>query len=368
MLNFFDKKDYQVIKKIGGETMKEIDQHRKNNMLEKETSGLEEKDNESKIVDEVLLKEVQALKKHDEAKVLVTKAKNMIREVEDQTDACKLLLSDDLQAYEEAKQSLRTGGMDASEVLLNQLGYIEKDKKNYQKEEDLVFETKEDINTLVLHDVSSGKITGFLLSIGGGIMMFGVLMYYAMRRMEIRLDTKNIVSSETVHTIFGWFGTQIGRPYDAWNGGLLVGVVVLVIMVIIYLIRINIKGSKNLYFAAKQLKEAEIYTIHKENCKKEMDKVDAHIHDAIETLKTYQILLNEQKGKLERIFYFEGGQDVPNYHEKSLIEMKETEDLLDAITGFMATSMSEEGKLSGKSTLFLHRAKSRMQKMIERLY
>jgi len=48
--------------------------------------------------------------------------------------------------------------------------------------------------------------------------------------------------------------------------------------------------------------------------------------------------------------------------------MRDTQGLINSIRSFIATAMSEEGKLSGKSTLFLHSAKSKMQKMIERLY
>jgi hypothetical protein len=283
-------------------------------------------------------------------------------------DACKLLLADDLKANEEAKHLLKEGGMDASEALLTALGYVADRGEDVQEEENIVFEAKEDVEPIMLKDISSGRFTGFLFSLFGGIATLLGFLYYATNKLGMTLDITQIPSSETFHKIFGWFGTQIGRPDDALNGGLLVATAVLAVMVIIYVIRVSLKGSKNLHFATKQLEEAEVYTTHKGNCKEEMDKVDAHIHDAIETLKTYQVLFNEQKGKLERILHFEGGVEEPNYHEKSLTEMRDTQDLLDAIKSFMALPMSEEGKLSGKSTLFLHRAKSRIQKMIERLY
>jgi hypothetical protein len=48
--------------------------------------------------------------------------------------------------------------------------------------------------------------------------------------------------------------------------------------------------------------------------------------------------------------------------------MKDTHELIAAIKDFMSVSMSEEGKLSGKSSLFLHRAKSKIQKVLDRLY
>jgi hypothetical protein len=335
--------------------------------VEEISSEIEETAKELEAIEEEFPQEVKKLKKHDEAKVLVEKAKGIVQEAEDQMDACKLLLAEDLKEYEIAKQALKEGGMDASEVLLRALHYIADQKEEIEEGSDIVFKEK-DVDPIDVRDISSGKFTGFLFSLFAGIATLLGLVYYAANKLGMSLDITKIPSSEIFQPIFGWFGTQVGRPDDAVNGGLLVGAAVLVVMVIIYMIRVSLKGSKNLHFAAKQLEEAEIYTAQKGNCKEEMDKVDAHIHDAIETLKTYQILFNEQKGKLERIMHFEGGHDEPNYHEKSLIEMRDTQDLLDAMKSFITLPMSEEGKLSGKSTLFLHRVKSRMQKMIERLY
>jgi hypothetical protein len=298
---------------------------------------------------------------------LVEKAKVIVKEAEKQMDACKLLLADDLKAYEEAKKQLKEGGMDASESLLSQLGYVvDEDKK---EEEDItLFEPVEEVEPIALKDVSSGRFTGLLLSLLGGAATLGGLVYYATNKLGIPLDITKVPSNETIQSIFGWYGTQIGRSDDALNGGLVVGASVLAVMALIYIIRVSLKGHKNLHFAAKQLEEAEVYTTHKGSCKEEMDKVDEHIHDAIDTLKIYQVLFNEQKGKLERILHFEGQEEEPAYHEKSLNEMKETQELLDSIKTFMGLPMAEEGKLSGKSALFLYRAKSRMQRMIERFY
>jgi len=48
--------------------------------------------------------------------------------------------------------------------------------------------------------------------------------------------------------------------------------------------------------------------------------------------------------------------------------MQDTSELIHAIKDFMSVPMSEEGKLSGKSSLFLHRAKSKVQKVLDRFY
>ena len=308
------------------------------------------------------------MKKNDAAVMLVKKAKIIVKDAEKQMDECKLLLSDDLKDYDAAKKSLNEGGLNACETLLSELEYIDNTEETIE-EDVVVFEAKEDLPPIVLQDVSSGKFTGFLMALIGGAATLGGMAYVATEKLGVTLDLSKVPAPETVKPVFAYYGTLIGMNENASIGMALVAVVTLLVMWIIYAVRVSSKASKNLHFATEQLEEAEVYTAHKGNCKEEMDKVDAHIHDAIAILKTYQVLLNEQKGKLERILYIEGEkEELSEYHQKSISEMKETQGLINSIRSFMATAMSEEGKLSGKSTLFLHSAKSKMQKMIEGLY
>jgi len=323
---------------------------------------------EAEEVEETMISQVENMKKHDAAVLLVDKAKIIVNDAEKQLEACKLLLSDDLKGYEEAKKALNEGGLNACEALLLELGYIDVSEETIE-EDDVVFEAKEDLEPIRLQDVSSGKFTGFIMALIGGAATLGGMVYVATEKLGVTLDLSKISTPETIKPIFSWYGTLIGMKGDAFFGGALVLLITLLIMWIIYAIRVSTKGSKNLHFATQQLEEAEAYTAHKGNCKEEMDRVDVHIHDAIATLKTYQVLFNEQKGKLQRILHIEGEKEaLSEYHEKSILEMRDTQGLINSIRSFMATAMSEEGKLSGKSTLFLHSAKSKMQKVIDRLY
>ncbi len=319
-------------------------------------------------VQEEVISEVQNMKKNDQAVVLVGKAKNIVKESEKQLEACKLLLSDDLKEYEEAKKALNEGGLNTCEALLSESGYIDESDETIE-EDAVVFEPKEDLEPIRLQDVSSGKFTGFIMALIGGAATLGGMVYVATEKLGVTLDLSKVPTPETTKPVFAYYGTLVGMNENVNIGMALVAVVTLLVMWIIYAIRVSTKGSKNLNFATQQLEEAEAYTVHKGSCKEEMDKVDVHIHDAITTLKTYQVLFNEQKGKLQRILHIEGEKEaLSEYHEKSVSEMRETQGLVNSIRSFMATPMSEEGKLSGKSTLFLHSTKSKMQKMIEGLY
>ncbi len=336
--------------------------------VEENASEIEESVEETAAETEEVLVEAKKLKKHDEAVALVDKTKTIVKESEKQLEACRLLLSDDLKEYEEAKKALNEGGLNTCEALLSESGYIDESDETIE-EDAVVFEPKEDLEPIRLQDVSSGKFTGFIMALIGGAATLGGMVYVATEKLGVTLDLSKIPTPETIKPVFSYYGTLVGMNENTNIGMALVAVVTLLVMWIIYAIRVSTKGSKNLHFATGQLEEAEAYTTQKGNCKEEMDKVDVHIHDAITTLKTYQVLFNEQKGKLQRILYIEGEKEaLSEYHEKSILEMRETQGLVNSVRSFMATPMSEEGKLSGKSTLFLHSAKSKMQKMIDRLY
>lgn len=307
-------------------------------------------------------------KKHAKALYLVEKARRIVKEANERTDECKLLLETDLKEYQEAKSSLKDGGYDACVYSVKQLGY-QSTNDGSGEESTVVFEPKELLQPMVPKDVSSGKFTGFILALVGGFATAVGLVYLATEKLGITLNVAKVPSEDVMQSILAWFSTILGLHENVFIGAGVLGAAVLIVMILIYVIRVSLKARSNLHFAVKQFVEAEMYTEKKANCKAEMDKVDAHIKDTIATLKTYEVLFNEQQGKLQRIIYFEGEKEKStDYHDKSFFEIRETKELIRTIKDFMDTPMSEEGQLSEKSILFLQKAKDQIDKILERLY
>ncbi|MCF6243558.1 MAG: hypothetical protein L3J43_00810 [Sulfurovum sp.] len=320
-----------------------------------------------KVVEEskALTTQEKKLKKHQEAKKLVQEAKSIVQESENELQDCKLLLADDMHEYVEAVKALKIGGLDESKAFLSRLSDINLDSTDIDLDEK-VFEAKDDITPLNLKDVNSGKFTGFLFSLLGGAATFGALIYWATEKLGMTLDITKIPSNETIQTIFGWFGTQVGQQDDAMVGGILVAAAVLAVMALLYMIRVALKSSSNLHFAKAQMKETQKYITQKSNCKVEMDRVDAHIKDAVNVLKDYEILLHEQKGKLQRIFYFEEGKSkLSEFSNASLTTMEETQGLIEQVQKFIATPMSHEGRLSEEKENALEHAKLYADKLLK---
>lgn len=306
--------------------------------------------------------------KHEKALRLVEKAKKIVQEANDRAQACRLLLESDLKAYHDAKERLNAGGLDECISLVSELGDHSQD--DLEEEENIVvFEAKEEVKPIVLKDVSSGKFTGFLLALFAGAATAIGLVYLATEKLNMTLNVTRVPSEDIIQSILAWFSTIIGVHENVNIGTAVFGTSVFLVMVLIYWLRVSLRKNSNLHFAAKQFVEAQLYTEKKANCKTEMDKVDAHIKDTIETLETYEIVLNEQRGKLRRILHIEGKKDKSReYHDKSYIEIQDTKELIHTIKDFINTPMSHEGKLSSKSILLLQNTKDQIDKVLKRFY
>ncbi|HEY9130067.1 MAG TPA: hypothetical protein VIN02_09525 [Sulfurovum sp.] len=308
------------------------------------------------------------VKKNEKAHRLVEKAKKIVQEANENMKECRLLLESDLKEYNDAKEQLKSGGLDECISLVEKLDHQAED--DHQEEENIVvFETKEELKPIVLKDISSGKFTGLLLALLGGAITAIGLVYLATEKLDMTLNVTKVPSEDIVQSLLAWFSTIIGIHENVNIGAAVFGVLVLLVMILIYMLRVSLRANSNLHFAAKQFVEAQLYTEQKANCKEEMDKVDAHIKDTIETLKTYEVVFNEQKGKLQRILYIEGKKEKStDYHDKSFIEIRDTKELIHTIKDFIHTPMSQEGKLSSKSILLLQNTKDQIDKVLKRFY
>jgi len=308
-------------------------------------------------------------KKHVKAKHLVEKAKKIVREAEERTNECRLLLASDLKEYEDAKAQLKAGGLDDCASLVQQLGYQSNNDTPLEEVSTVAFETKEEVKPITIKDVSSGKFTGLILALFGGAATAIGLVYLATEKLNMTLNVTKIPSEDIVQSILAWFSTILGLHENVYIGAGVFGAIVLLVMILLYITRVGLRANSNLHFAAKQFVEAQLYTEQKVNCEEEMEKVDAHIKDTVDTLKNYEVVLNEQRGKLQRILHVEGEKEKStDYHDKSYAEIRDTKELIHTIKDYMDTPMSEEGKLSSKSELLLQNTKDQFKKVLDRFY
>ncbi|MEA1880400.1 MAG: hypothetical protein U9N11_07135, partial [Campylobacterota bacterium] len=218
-----------------------------------------------------------------------------------------------------------------------------------------------------LKDVSSGRFTAFILALIAGIATFMGVVYLATEKLNTVLDITKIPSNDKVNEIGATIATLVGLKEDFNFGVIVTTLAVLLVMFVVYKLRVGLKSGSNLRFANKQMVNAQNYITDKTNCKIEMERVDLHITEAIQTLADYQVVLNEQHGKLARIKHFEGtAPSLTSYHAKSIEEMNYTQHLVESILNFVIKPMSEDGKLSDESAFLLGNAKENMKEALKR--
>jgi hypothetical protein len=304
-------------------------------------------------------------KKHSKAKSLIQKSKKIVEEATKRIDACRLLLEMDLKAYEEAKSALCQGGLDQCVFLVKQLEYHKTDEE--EEKSTVTFKTPKAFKPMLVKDVSSGRVTGMFYALFGGVATAIGMVYLATQKLEMTIDMTKIPSENVRESVLAWFSTMIGMQEDVVIGTGVLGITVTLVMILIYVIRVRLKAKSNLHFAVKQFVEAELYAEQNPDCKEEMEKVDAHIQDTVGTLKAYQVLLNEQKGKLERILYFEGEKEKgASYRDRSLAEIEETKELVETINSLIEIPIVEDEKISDESIVSLQKAKEKLYTVLKK--
>jgi len=327
---------------------------------------------EHEMIDEEVLKEpieLRKVKRSIQAKLLVQEAESIVQGCNAQTVSSKLLLESDLHEYETAEASLNNAGLEDCILLLENLGYTDFSNEESVEEEVLDFETVDKISTFEVKNIQSGRFTAFIYGILGAIIFAIALVYLATEQLGITLDISHIPSYEILIDIASWFSIAVGLEKSFYTGLAILSASSLAIMVLIYVLRVNIRASSNLHFAEIQLEEVQVYQTAQGLSKWEMGRVEEHMRETLVTFKLYEVVFREQNMKLERILYIEGAKMQENeYHSKSLIEMKETKKLIEVIQKFMSIPMSEEGKLLEQSVRHLELLKLNINKVLDRFY
>jgi len=392
----------QVVDGIGNETL--VDEVPNSEITENEALELyvsdttENVENTTNIATDLIDSNIANLNKVDAVALLIKKAKILVEEADEQLDDCQVNVKKDLQEYEDVKSKLKSTVLDINNELLKQLDYqqeqletleAQEEGEQYGNEIDVLndiesnikvleesdfkeaspYEVKNTIAPMYIQEPSSGKFGGFLMGLIAGGATFAGMAYFASTKLGITLDPSKLPDMNTCKPIFEWYSKLIGQTDPNIGLGIMGGSALLVLW-IIYAMKKSAKATKNLEFAKDQLNQAEAYSQQKVVCKESMEQLDEHIKEAVETFKLYDIVLNEQKAKLNRIMFIEEDKIANgDFHDKSLQEIKDTRTLVDSFKDYLSTSISDEdGKLSSEIVLSLRNMKLGLNQLITRLY
>jgi len=311
---------------------------------------------------------IEGKNEHEKALVIVDETKKIIQNAQKQVNECMLLLKDDLENFEKSKQDLRKSALNQSEELLLELGF-ESDMLHTQEEAKIDIKTvqsKAQEGVIEVQEVFSGKLSSFAIGVVFALLLAVGLLYLAL---------------EATHTPWGLIGdshslavvlSQIGEK-SLSHANMFTGVAVLVVVsmlfgYLVYTIQVSLRASKNLRVAQQTHQEAQFYCTQKDECKIQMEKVDAHINETIEMINFYKLLLQEQNMRLKRILLIEHKQEFESYHYKSQADMENTQRLVDGILELLSTPIVAQGSLSSQAQEALVDAKRVINHHIKAIY
>jgi hypothetical protein len=318
----------------------------------------------------LVAKEEPSLGEHEKAEHIIVDAKKIIEDAETQVTECMLILNDDLKSFKESKKSLKEKSLEKSETLLKKLGF-NSDMISEDKNEKVEFGYKEQdkIEKIDIKNVSSGKFSSFILSlIIGAITIIG-LLFFASSALKIDFDINKVQDIGYLEPLLVWIGQLFTAGANMMMGLGVLAVITFLVMYIIYKIRVSLKASHNLREAKDSHEQAEFYCTKKDECKKEIERVDAHITEVVKTLDVYSVFLDEQNSKLQRILFIEDKQDdFDSYHYKSQMIIEATQILVDSINNMLSVPMSKGGMLSIESEEALFQTKTALNIFAQKTY
>ncbi|CAA6822888.1 MAG: ORF 73 extensive acidic domains, potential leucine zipper immediate early protein homolog [uncultured Sulfurovum sp.] len=307
--------------------------------------------------------------KLSEANALIEASQELVAKVDSEISECKIGISSAAEDFDEAKRTFNNVTFKNSEVLLEKVGF---EYTTFEEAEafELAVDGNED-ESFSVKNLSSGRFTGLILAIVVALLTVVAWIYLAMTKLGI--DPSSITldnASEQVNPILTWIGgDMISANGNMTVGALILGFSALIMAWLVYAIRINLKGSKNLRIAKKTYEKSKDYCMTQEECQKEMKKVDVHLREATEEIQNLDMILNEQASVLRRVIHVEGVYDgEKEYHPSSKKVMRETEKIMRASEHLVSTAITQEQKLNFKSVQALNAAKDIYSEYLGRIY
>ena len=359
-----DNKSQQTNLEEKTESVTTIEEEKDTEVATEEETQEQDREQKELIIEDEIKKPVT---KNEKAKELMKTSAKLISEADSEVEATKQSVIEDVNRFEELKNSLLNTSFTQSQILLEKVSYV------YSKPEvDEPFEislgtTNENIK---LHNITGGGFTGFILAILAMIGTAAGWIFVASNKVGVTLEPPKIPDEATINKIMTWIGGGMtGGEGNAIFGMATVGVTSLLVGWAVYKLRVSLKEHKNYKIANETFEKSHQYVEKQKESKTEIQKIDEHIKKVLPLLESYKVLLDEQNAKLQRIIHIEGVlEDNSQYHQSSQKEMQESERLMEKLEALITIPMTKDGRLNEKSVEALNEAKAVYEYYISKIY
>jgi len=300
------------------------------------------------------------------ARQKVAAARERVLSAEEEVEECLQNIENDVKAFEEYEREELLPTVTKSRALLQKVGATE------------LVESKEllppvelenpDEQALRIEDLSSGKFGAFFLALLGGIATLIGWYLFAVSKAGLALLPSGMPDLGFFSSLAAKISEAFGQGENASVGAAIVVVTTLLLMILIYWVLVSVRASRNLHRAQEIEEEAGFYCRKKEECKEKMAQVREHLKQLDQTVRKYEVLLEEKNAGLRRALHIEDAKNFDELHDKSKELVVEMQTLLSELEKLLDTPMARSGMLTQESVEALRHAKRVINDHILRLY
>jgi len=231
---------------------------------------------------------------------------------------------------------------------------------------DIELENQEEL--LKIQEPPSGKFKGFMLGLFVALITITALFAYGAYLAKLPLKPPTLLQKSNLDLISQKFVELTHLQIPSWGGYVLVALIALIVWFLVYKLIVLLTGLKNQKYISKKEQESQEYKLNLQRKKQNLIDLIEHINKVMSVNKKYDIILQEQNAKLNRIMFIEEPKEISDLHPKSKAEVDKTILLVDELVKLMDTPVSINDKLNPHSIDALKSANVIINEVIKGLY
>ena len=231
---------------------------------------------------------------------------------------------------------------------------------------DIELENQEEL--LKIQEPPSGKFKGFMLGLFVALITITALFAYGAYLAKLPLKPPTLLQKSNLDLISQKFVELTHLQIPSWGGYVLVALIALIVWFLVYKLIVLLTGLKNQKYISKKEQESQEYKLNLQRKKQNLIDLIEHIDKVMSVNKKYDIILQEQNAKLNRIIFIEEPKELNDLHPKSKSEVDKTILLIDELVKLMDTPVSINDKLNPHSVDALKSANVIINEVIKGLY
>jgi len=248
--------------------------------------------------------------------------------------------------------------------LLKELGIDKSDIKDAINEVKL--DNKEEL--LRVKYPSKGRFKGFILGIlASGATLLGLGAYGA-KLSDLPLSLSTFMQKSNLDTIVSKYLAMANLDKPALYGYIGVGALSLLVGFIVYKIVTFMQKLKNERYVNSLDTTREEYKNRLKNKIEDLKELLEHLDKIKLVNQKYDVILQEQNAKINRMIFIEKPTSLEELHNKSKQEVEKTILILDELVKLMNTPVSKDDKINPESVTNLENASNVIEDFIKKLY